>query len=816
MDERKMLKAPINSTRLKQWYKKSVQAWKTDLIYITFLFLSACIYFRAVLLRPDQMRYFIDEVHQFYPWRFFAQTMLNEGQLPLWLPFSFGGEPFVANIQTAVFYPPNIILLSVFPAQLALGYGYLFHLFLAGFFMYLFMRYLKLDSICSFLSSIILMYNGFYVGFIKEGHYSMIAAACWLPLIFLFFEITLKKTSVFYGLVTGIPIGLQFLAGGMHISYYTLLALGLYLVFRSLLIIKEKKAYKEVARLFAISALTVGTGVFLAAIQLLPTFEFSGLSTRAGGIRYDFATTYSLPRQNLITLVLPNFTDNHMYIGIFPLILIFFAIFLKKSEKEDRNEISFFTGLAILSLFLAFGYYNRIYWWVWKYIPGFNLFRFPYRFLFLFTFSAAILAGFGFNSLKDELTLHERQKVWKVIKLLVLLIALVVCENLIFKDELIFQGHINRRSLQLLASIIMQPMDRIRYYITIGSFPLILDLFILMALSLCSVTLLTLRIKPYNPFKFKSFNKYFNILKKNFNSIVILFVLSNLWFFHIGGIFTRNPSDIYSEPDDIVFLKNNSGIYRVYDAHSEHPWYSRIPDNYQIIYGIHELSTYNPLKLKAYEEVFSCIRDLDNNTNHPILNLLNVKYILTATQLNNSGFELVFNTTDTYIYENKQVFPKAFVLSKVKILSEDSVIQELRRASFNPLDAVLLKQTPNIKPLGTELESHNGFEPAEIRKYSPNEIIVGVNITQPRFLVLSENYYPGWKVYVDGEQQEIHKAYHTLRAVYLDVGSHKVRFMYDSAALRIGSWITLLTSLFLIGTISMKRMIYLKLVRKSQ
>ena len=811
-----MLKGPIISMQLKPWYKKSVQAWNSDLIYITFLFLSACIYFRAVLLHPDQLRYFIDEVTQFYPWGFFAQTMLKEGQLPLWLPYSFGGEPFIANIQTAVFYPPNLILLSVFPTHLALGYGYLLHLFLAGFFMYLFMRYLKLDSVCSFLSSIIFMYNGFFVAHIKEGHYSMIAAACWLPLIFLFFEITLKKTSVFYGLVTGIPIGLQFLAGHTHTSYYTLLALGLYLVFRSLLIIKEKRAYKEVAQLFAISALTVGVGVFLAAIQLLPTFEFTGLSTRAGGIRYDFATIYSLPRQNLITLVLPNFTNNQMYIGILPLILIFFAIFLKRSEKEERNEILFFTGLAILSLFLAFGDYARIYWWVWKYIPGFNLFRFPYRFLFLFTFSTAILAGFGFRSLNEELTLHNRQKVWKVIKLLVLLITLVVCEILIFKDELIFQGHINRRSLRLLASIITQPVDRIRYYITIGSFPLIFDLFILMALSLGSVTLLTLRIKPYYPFKFKSFNKCFNILKKNLNPIVILFVLSNLWFFHIGGIFTRNPSDIYSEPDDIVFLKNNSGIYRVYDSYSGHPWDSRIPDNYQIIYGIHELSTYNQLKLKAYEEVLSCIRDLENNANHPILNLLNVKYILTATPLDNSGFELVFNTTDTYIYENKQVLPKAFVLYKVKILSEDDVKKELRRASFNPLDAVLLEQTPNIEPLGTELESHNGVETAEIRKYSPHEIIVGVTITQPGFLVLSENYYPGWKVYVDGTQQEIHKAYHTLRAVYLDVGLHKVQFTYDSTSLWIGSWITFLTSLFLVGTISMKRMMHLKLLRESQ
>ncbi|MFX0195870.1 MAG: YfhO family protein, partial [Candidatus Hodarchaeota archaeon] len=164
------------------------------------------------------------------------------------------------------------------------------------------------------------------------------------------------------------------------------------------------------------------------------------------------------------------------------------------------------------------------------------------------------------------------------------------------------------------------------------------------------------------------------------------------------------------------------------------------------------------------------------------------------------------------IYENKQVLPKEFVLHKAKIItSREEVLRELSSASFNPIYAVLLEQNPISAPLGNA--TIDGVEPAEIRTYSPNEIIISTTLTHPGFLVLSENYYPGWNAYVDGVQHEVLKAYHTLRAVYLEAGSHEVRFTYEPAILRKGAWITGLTALFLVGTISMKRMLHLKWIR---
>jgi len=775
----KILKNPKNPNTTYKIYNRDfktlIKEWKPDLILIIILFLLTCIFFWKILLNPDQMTYFSDTYRQFYPWRFFMENNYIQNQLPLWLPYSSSGEPFIGNIQTAIFYPVNIAMFSIFPTYLAFGYSYLLHIFLAGLFMYIFMRYIKLDKTCSLLSSIIFMYSGFLITHTYAGHYTVITAACWIPLIFLLFEIALNKKSLFYGLLIGIPIGLQLLAGHMQTSFYTLIALGLYLIFRLFLIIRANRDYK-----------------------------LSQHITRAGGTSYEFAASYSFPIQNFITFVSPDFFGNpvdgtywhiwnywelSLYIGILTLILISFAIYFKRKNKY----VLFFTGLASLSLLLALGSNTPIYWLLWRFAPGFDMFRVPSRFLFLFTFSASILAGFGFNFLKGKLTLQEQEKIWKFIKIFAVLTLLLVCTIVaiyITKDQIIQFGQ------KFLETAYVPSSRSIDYYLQ--NTPLFIsniisDLLILLVLSIISVGVLVfaLQIKKNKPFKFKCFS----IKPKSiFKVIVILFILSNLWFYHMGFIDTKDPEEVYSEADYVVFLKNNSDNYRVFDLNNK-----KITDNFQIIYGIQEITGYNPLTLNNYDQFLKSIHNLSDNQNHPILDLLNAKYILSSKKLNNSGFKLVFDKNNTYIYENENVLPRAFVIYNVSVKSEKDVISNLKNPSFNPVNTLLIDSEIDNLPSGNKT-----YEPVEILKYSPNEIILQTNITQPGFLVLSEIYYPDWNAYVDGVQKEIFRAYHTLRAINLDEGLHTVRFSCSSSSLDTGKLITFLTIIFLVIVISVK------------
>ena len=92
-------------------------------------------------------------------------------------------------------------------------------------------------------------------------------------------------------------------------------------------------------------------------------------------------------------------------------------------------------------------------------------------------------------------------------------------------------------------------------------------------------------------------------------------------------------------------------------------------------------------------------------------------------------------------------------------------------------------------------------EGATITKYSPNEVIVKAKVSQPKFLVLSDSYYPGWKAYVDGVREKVYVANYISRAVYLDAGEHTVRFVFDPFSFKAGLAITLLTIMLLLGYI---------------
>ncbi|HEX2185865.1 MAG TPA: hypothetical protein VHN78_10210, partial [Chloroflexota bacterium] len=77
-----------------------------------------------------------DTMTYMYPYRYFAAAALSEGRLPLWNPYIYFGVPFLANLQSAVFYPLHLIFLLRPPTE-AMNWSVALHLFLAAYFTYL-------------------------------------------------------------------------------------------------------------------------------------------------------------------------------------------------------------------------------------------------------------------------------------------------------------------------------------------------------------------------------------------------------------------------------------------------------------------------------------------------------------------------------------------------------------------------------------------------------------------------------------------------------------------------------------------------------
>jgi hypothetical protein len=159
-----------------------------------------------------------------------------------------------------------------------------------------------------------------------------------------------------------------------------------------------------------ILALLLGVGIpsiafGLAAVQILPLVELGTFSFRGPGVNYQFATSYSLPIQNLIDLVFPYFFrytnryywslwsewETTVYVGIAGLVLASIALIFVR-----RRLVLFFAAFATLSILLAFGSYSPYQLLdPLRQLPGFSSLRVPGRFSMLFTFSVAVLAAYG-------------------------------------------------------------------------------------------------------------------------------------------------------------------------------------------------------------------------------------------------------------------------------------------------------------------------------------------------------------------------------------------------------------------------------------
>lgn len=377
----------------------------------------------------------VDVFLYFYPYKAYAAEALRQGRLPLWNPHLFMGAPLLANSQVGVLYPLNWFFLWLeAPRQVAWSIG--LHITLAGLFMLAFTRRaLAMAWPSAFVAAILFAFGG-YLGAQVE-HLNQLQAAAWLPAVFLCYELSLQSgRRGFWLLLLALAIGLVLLAGHAQTAFISLFGLGLYglwrgavetlpcSVFNLCFPFSRRATYPILPspahvigstvrstfhQLWPIGAASL-LAVMLAAIQLLPTAELSGLSIRSGGLTFREAVSFSLRPTNLHYSLLPPFGldlsqplgeafgEWVAYLGVSGLALAGLGGLNALWQPLPRR----FVFVGAVGLILSFGVFNGpLYWLLYQLVPGFDLFRVPARWLLLYAFSAAVLGGFGLEALRQ-------------------------------------------------------------------------------------------------------------------------------------------------------------------------------------------------------------------------------------------------------------------------------------------------------------------------------------------------------------------------------------------------------------------------------
>ena len=450
-------------------------------LILVLLFLRGPIFQGKALLPGDDLAYMspgketvfvrqwnplrFDAIDQFYPWRVHLGRCLRAGKLPEVNPYQFNGTPFIANGQSAVFYPPNLIFIMKDTVTAFTIFAAL-HLFAALCFTFWFALSLGMSRKGAFVSSVVFAFGAFMIMWLELP--TFISAAVWLPMTLFLTTKYFDTKNLGIAMLAGCSLAMAFLAGHLQIAFYVSFGAGLWFLYK----VFESR---DVKALLGLKLLAV-VSLCVASPQIVPSLAFSKLSHRvrtADKAGYESFIANRVEPFRYITAFCPYFygtgdlndymllgqigkkissaadeMEDGMYCGMPALFLAVFACFALRKSKNAR----FFVGLLALSLLMASGtVLNAPFYYL---IPGFSALGGPNRILLLWTFSLAILAGFGFDewlanrSIKKSLTVCG---ITTVLFLLTLFIANIFC----FKMGINPMGGIQRFALEMCLTIFL-------------------------------------------------------------------------------------------------------------------------------------------------------------------------------------------------------------------------------------------------------------------------------------------------------------------------------------------------------------------------
>lgn len=693
-----------------------------------------------------------------YPTKFFLAELLKQHQWPLWNPQIATGFPLAA--LTGLFNPVNLILFYFLEPPVAFNLGLAITFLTAGIFTYLFCRSLNLSRFSSLLAATSFSFSGIFVT--QINHFTVIQTLSFFPIELYLIEIYIQKRRLSICVLLAFAVGLQILTGFFQVVLYSLIVLTIYAFLRifyvqnssSVILTLSETKRKNLSRSFVpqsgtqddtkqkwtlITALMIAFifGFLVAAVQLLPSWEFTQISTRSSGVSPEEIRRFPYPVKHLVTFLWPYllgdprqgsyptfnknwgiFWENTGYLGILPVILAITALVAARKYRH----IILFASILLVSLLLMLGK-NSPTFSLFQF-PPLSLFRVPARWIMFFTFTTSILAAYGLEIFQAKFKTRLKPAYLNLI--LITILATSTTSLFFFSYNYNPRGQTDKWLAQTQTADFLKN-DQSLYRIDSGGNAAIWNEQFLK--------------KGWLSQK-ENYLTFLEVLEPNFN---------------------------------IIFGIDHVSSYPVIQSQR----------SYQINY------------LRDQDVKFKEFNLAVDPVARNLLDLQNVKYFIAPYNFSGRDMDLVFKTQTQppyYVYQNKTVFPRAFIVTNweyAPTLQEQ--YQILSSSRFNPAKTAILEKTLTKNSFRTKDSSVN------ITKYENQNVQIEAQTDNGGILVLADSFYPGWKAYVDGREAEILAANINQRAVVLEKGKHTVQFVYKPESFKKGAAISLASSVTLLA-----------------
>lgn len=742
-----------------------------------------------------------DAIRQIYLWKELAADQFKNGQIPLWNPYTFSGQPLAANFQSSVFYPLNFFYF-IFNPKDAWILLVMIQPLLAGLFSYLFLRGMKLTRTAAVYGATVFMFSSYLITWLENGN--IVHSYLWLPLIFFGVKELFESNKFRYFVIVTLSLTLAVLAGHPQTAIYIYCAFLLFWFYECFK--RRKNPNLRLKSIFGIFALSLA----LSAIQWVPTISFYLKSPISLPFSKEVFDKFLIPYTNFVTFFAPDFfghpaTENFWsftygdftpYIGVIPLVFSALGFSLYK-----KNPFVVFS-LIVSFLFLLAAVNSPISFLV-------KTLRLPIldstssaRFMSITLFLLSMVSAFGFAHFFEQIKNRQFQRKFMLI---------LASFGFVYFSLWMFV---------LLGHYWLDPSDLWGTRLAVSKRNLILPtgLFLFLVFIFLS-SLVVLKSKFLSKFKMEKL-------------LIILIFFGTIF----GGLYFSNKflpvspkKFIFPQHPVFEYLSKNAGINRFFGFGTAH-----VDFNFPSVYRVFGVEGYDTLRLSRYAQLMASsfygyvpetylrsdavLPTEENGYRKRLLDLLGVVYFLDKEDNPKSDADWhyerfprdnvsgVWQSGKTQIYIRKDALPRVFLSSNYYVTHDDKeIVSKIYDPNFD-LHTLIVESEPKLK-----IDSSDAKMPTpEILRYDSNAVSLRVDSPHNSLLFISDAYDKDWNAYVGGKKSPILRAHFAFRAVEIPKGKHEVKLAYEPRSFKFGFIITFLGLTVLVLLLFKK---YLKLSR---
>lgn len=807
------------------------------IIYGIVLILTWFIFYNVkAIFKPYLYPIINDTLQFFWPEGIFYSKSIKNGIIPLWNPFIEFGQSHIGHSYTVFFSPLNLFLWRFCSFETCYALASTIPVLIGAIGVFFLSRIFNVSREGSLISSLVYLNCGIMQMFYY--HLPFLYGMILLPWILYAIEYMIAKQSVRGFVLLVITLTILLLCTNPQYIFYNILASIVYFIIRVNLITSffNKTDFKIILTYSALILLAIGLSILIGNIQTLMTMDMIEVSNRME-LKGTINVEDSLSPFCFLLHLLPSFmmtssfhlipcfkgygpyTNAVLFVGTISSILAIIAL-LTIRKTAIRKQCFALIAIFCLSWFIASAQYNVLYKLIFSFIPILGVFRIPIKALFIAALSISLLAGIGFDFLFDKTFAGylKRTKYYIAFTLSVVLLILSV----FYTTYTSLTTH---------------------FFFKIGAFIIIINLLMIFVISLgyykknqkvLAICLISVFILTAYQIEFilhtKQLNTSYGATENQFG-------------------FQKDTSLLLREHEVIKMLKKDNSLFRIapyrpigdgyYDMGFSHRVLGNdrrgilsvqlIPMMWGQAFGIHSIghmypgyhSALSPLDSAklidlAYESIFK-----EKNTS--ILDMINVKYVLSSKELNHPKLKLLeyienvfpekniefnpnyFETGPVYVYVNKNVWPRIFLASKIIFMEQKNTLDYIKNHLLDNKTVIVHDQDlVNLNESSTK-------DQLFIKKYGLSEIEIESDTINPTLLVISDHFAKGWHYFINNKEVECYQVNYCFRGLRVPAGKNYISMKYLPDSFIIGLK-SMVIGIFLLifFTIIFNKIIYLK------